>query len=126
MRRLVGLNLWDDELPDETTILNFPHLLERQGLSVGMFAAINAHLHERGVTLSRGTMVDAIIVHAPSSTSNRDPKIHQTRKWKQWYFGMKIHVGADVASGEAYSVTVTAANRADIDELPKLLCEEEP
>ena len=129
MRRFVGLNLWDDQLPDETTILNFRHLLERHGLTARMFAEINAHLQEQGVTVSQGTMVDATIVHAPSSTKNRegkrDPEMHQTRKGKQWYFGMKIHVGADAASGAAHSVTVTAANRADIDELPKLLREED-
>jgi IS5 family transposase len=129
MRRFVGLNLWDDQLPDETTILNFRHLLERHGLTARMLAEINAHLQEQGVTVSQGTMVDATIVHAPSSTKNRegkrDPEMRQTRKGNQWYFGMKIHVGADVASGAAQSVTVTSSNRADIDELPKLLREED-
>ena len=129
MRRFAGLSLWDDKLPDETTILNLRHLLERHELTEQMFAQINADLAERGVSVSRGSMVDATLVHAPSSTKNRegkrDPQMHQTRKNNQWYFGMKIHVGADVDSGLSHSVTVTAANEADISELPKLLREDD-
>ena len=84
-------------LPDETTILNFRHLLEKQGLGEGLFAEINAHLESLGHRLKRGTIVDASLIDAPSSTKNkdraRDPEMHQTRKGKQWYFGMKAHIG---------------------------------
>jgi IS5 family transposase len=92
-------------------------------------ATINAHLKEQGLLVSQGTMVDATLIHAPSSTKNkdkaRDPDRHQTRKGQQWYFGMNIHVGADVNSGAAHTVTTTAAHVADITELPKLLRKED-
>ena len=129
MRRFAGLELIGNDLPDETTILNFRHLLERHDLTEQMFIAINDELQERGFAVSQGTMVDATIVHAPSSTKNRegkrDPEMHQTRKGNQWFFGMKIHVGADVDSGTAHTVTVTPANTADISELPNLLREDD-
>jgi len=89
--------------------------------------AVNGLLKAKGLLVSQGTMVDATIIHAPSSTKNakgeRDPEMHQTKKGNQWYFGMKIHIGADVDSGAAHSVSVTAANQADISELPNLLRE---
>lgn len=129
MRRFAGLELNEDRIPDETTILNFRRLLESYALTEKMFAQINADLQERGLLVSKGTMVDATIIHAPSSTKNqsgkRDPEMHQTRKGNQWYFGMKIHAGADVDSGAAHSITVTAAHEADISELPKLLREDD-
>ena len=99
VRRFAGLRLtgW---LPDETTILNFRHLLEKQGLGEGLFAEINAHLESLGHRLKRGTIVDASLIDAPSSTKNkdgsRDPEMHQTRKGKPWYFGMKASVRAKV------------------------------
>jgi len=90
---------------------------------------INDDLKAQGLLISQGTMVDATIVHAPSSTKNkdnaRDPDMHQTRKGNQWYFGMKIHVGADINSGAVHSVTTTAANVADITELPNLIREKD-
>jgi IS5 family transposase len=90
---------------------------------------INTRLKDQGLLVSRGTMVDASIIHAPSSTKNqeqsRDPQMHQTRKGKQWYFGMKMHIGADVDSGAVHSIEVTAANEADINVLPKLLREQD-
>jgi len=114
-------------LPDETTILNFRHLLEKHQLTQKLLEAINGYLKEQGLLVSQGTMIDATIIHAPSSTKNkdksRDPDMHQTRKGQQWYFGMKIHIGADVNSGAVHTVTTTAANVADITELPKLLRE---
>ena len=105
-------------LPDETTILNFRRLLETHDLAAQMFAAVNAHLHARGLTLQKGTIVDATIIHAPSSTKNRegkhDPEMHQTRKGNQWYFGMKAHIGVDADSGLVHTVTTTPANVADV------------
>ncbi len=102
VRRFVGLRL-TAALPDETTILNFRHLLEKHGLGEGLFEEINAHLASRGHRLRTGTIVDASIIDAPSSTKNRrrarDPEMHQTKKGKQWYFGMKAHIGVDAGSG---------------------------
>lgn len=125
VRRFAGFTSVTAALPDETTILKFRHLLEEKALTAPLLAAINGHLKAQGVLVSKGTMVDATIIHAPSSTKNtageRDPEMHQTKKGNQWYFGMKIHVGADVDSGAAHTVTVTAANTADITEMPKLL-----
>jgi len=125
MRRFAGLELGEDAIPDESTILNFRHFLEEHDLSAAMLSTINSHLKEQGLLMSKGTMVDATIIHAPSSTKNqdkaRDPEMHQTKKGNQWYFGMKIHVGADVDSGAVHTVEVTAANEADINLLPKLL-----
>jgi len=127
MRRFAGLELCEDRLPDETTILKFRHRLEKHRLTDELFAVVNAHLQEHGLQVSKGTMVDATLVAASPSTKNaageRDPDMHQTRKGKQWHFGMKIHAGADVDSGAAHTVTVTAANAADITQLPALLRE---
>ena len=125
MRRFARLELGEDALPDETTILKFRHLLEKHKLTEQMAAAINEMLSERGLLLSGGTMVDATILHAAPSTKNkarkRDPEMHQTKKGNQWYFGMKIHVGADVQSGLAHTVGVTAANTAYVSALPHLI-----
>jgi IS5 family transposase len=125
LRRFAGFSHAAAALPDETTILNFRHLLERHDLTAGLLAAVNGLLQAKGLLVSPGTMVDATIIHAASSTKNakgeRDPDMHQTKKGNQWYFGMKIHIGADVDSGAVHSVRVTAANRADISELPNLL-----
>lgn len=125
LRRFCGFSCITATLPDETTILNFRHFLEKHDLSSAMLGEINRHLKAQGLLVSKGSMVDATIIHAPSSTKNqdkaRDPEMHQTKKGKQWYFGMKIHVGADVDSGAVHTVEVTAANEADITVLPKLL-----
>jgi IS5 family transposase len=129
MHRFAGLELGEDALPDETTILKFRHLLERQGLTARMMAAINERLSQRGLLLSGGTRVDATIIHAASSTKNkareRDPERHQTKKGNPWYFGMKIHVGVDIQSGLVHTVRVTAANVADISLLPELIREDD-
>jgi len=129
IRRFAGFSSVLDALPDETTILNFRHLLESHHLTGKILGTINEYLKAQGLLVSQGTMVDATIIHAPSSTKNkdkaRDPDMHQTRKGNQWYFGMKIHVGADVDSGAVHSVTTTAANVADITELPQLLREDD-
>ena len=125
MRRFAGLELADDAMPDETTILKFRHLLEKHGLTAKMMNIINDSLAERGLLLKGGTMVDATIIHAPPSTKNeqkqRDPEMRQTKKGNQWFFGMKVHVGADVNSGLVHTVSVTPANASDISQLPHLL-----
>ena len=125
VRRFAGLSLSHDSLPDETTILNFRHLLERNDLASKLFAAVNEYLAANNLLLRNGTMVDATIIHAPPSTKNkakaRDPEMHQTKKGNQWYFGMKAHIGADVESGLVHTVTTTPANVADVAETSKLL-----
>lgn len=124
MRRFARIELGDDAVPDETTILRFRHLLERHTLTQAVFAEVRAQLEAKGLLLKSGTIVDATIVAAPSSTKNqaktRDPEMHQTKKGNQWYFGMKVHAGMD-PKGIVHTVTVTAANTADITELPQLL-----
>lgn len=128
MRRFVGLELADDAIPDETTILHFRHLLERHQLTEGMFALVRGLLERRGLLLKSGTVVDATILHAPSSTKNatdtRDPEMKQTRKGKTWYFGMKVHTGTDTR-GLVHSLATTDAAAADINQLPELLHGEE-
>ena len=113
VRRFVGLNL-TEALPDETTILNFRHLLERHELGKGLLEEINAHLESQGLRLREGTIVDASIIGAPSSTKNRsgerDPEMHQTKKGNQWHFGMKAHIGVDADTGIVHSMSTTAAN----------------
>jgi len=129
MRRFAGLDLTDDAMPDETTILKFRHFLEKHGLTAQMMHIINDTLAQQGLLLKGGTMVDATIIHAPPSTKNRekkrDPEMHQTKKGNQWYFGMKVHVGADVNSGLVHTVSVTAANESDVGQLPHLLREDD-
>jgi IS5 family transposase len=128
MRRFAGLELGEDRIPDESTILRFRHLLERHGLTEAIFAEVRSLLEERRLLLKSGTIVDATIIAAPPSTKNaekaRDPEMHQTRKGKQWHFGMKAHVGTD-KHGIVHSLTTTAANAADISQLPQLLHGEE-
>ena len=123
MRRFAGVGL--DRVPDETTILNFRHLLERHALGAKLFDAIKAHLAAQGLLLREGTILDATILSAPSSTKNelgkRDPEMHQTRKGNQWYFGMKLHVGVDDAVGLIHSLHTTAANESDLNVAGKLL-----
>jgi transposase, IS5 family len=127
MRRFAGISL--DHVPGETTILNFRHLLERHELGKKLFKEINAHLHDNGLMLREGTIVDATIIAAPSSTKNekgkRDPEMCQTRKGKQYHFGMKMHIGVDESLGLIHSVETTAANEADITLTGKLLHGEE-
>ncbi len=116
-------------VPDATTLLNFRHLLETNGLCRGLFAAINADLAARGLLLRAGTLVDATLIAAPPSTKNkdrsRDPEMHSTKKGNQWHFGMKAHIGVDRASGLVHTLVATAANVADITQAAELLHGEE-
>jgi len=125
MRRFAAIDLGREAVPDETTICKFRHLLERHDLGRRLFEAVHRHLEARGVRVATGTIVDATIIHAPSSTKNRDkardPDMHQTRKGQQWYFGMKAHFGVDSRSKVIHAVVATAANVADASVLPDLL-----
>ena len=125
MRTFAGLSLTRGSLPDETTILNFRHLLERNDLATRLLAEVNAMLGERGLLLRHGTIVDATIISAPSSTKNesgeRDPDMHQTKKGNNWHFGMKAHIGVDAESGLVHTVTTTAANEHDVTQAHALL-----
>ncbi|RXZ42065.1 IS5 family transposase [Crenobacter cavernae] len=127
MRQFAGVGI--DAIPDETTLLNFRHLLEKHQLAKSLFDAINRHLSAKGLLLKQGTIVDATLIHAPSSTKNakgeRDPEMHQTKKGNQWYFGMKAHIGVDARSGLVHHVEGTAANVADIVMVDQLLHGEE-
>ncbi len=124
MRRFARVELGDEAVPDETTILRFRHLLEQHGLTQAIFGSINGLLEERRLLLRSGTIVDATIIAAPSSTKNasasRDPEMKQTRKGRNWHFGMKLHIGAD-KRGIVHTVRATAASVADITQLPDLL-----
>lgn len=125
MRAFVGVDLGREPAPDETTICKFRHLLEAHDLGSRIFEEVHVHLEEKGLRLSTGTIVDATIIHAPSSTKNarkeRDPEMHQTKKGNQWYFGMKAHVGVDSRSKIIHAVVATAANVADSQVLDDLL-----
>jgi transposase, IS5 family len=125
MRQFAGVRTDADIIPDETSILNFRRLLESHQLTERLLAEINAHLSERGFIVGKGTIVDATIIDAPSSTKNakkkRDAQMHQTRKGKQWTFGMKVHIGVDTDSGLVHTVRGTAANVADVNVLGELL-----
>ena len=105
--------------------MNFRRLLERHKLTERLLTEINAHLSERGLFVGKGTIVDATIINAPSSTKNaekkRDPQMHQTRKGKQWYFGMKMHTGVDDGFGLVHTVRATSANVADVNVFGELL-----
>jgi IS5 family transposase len=129
MRQFAGIDLGREPAPDETTVCKFRHLLEEHGLGGEMLEAVNLHLQEKGVRITSGTIVDATIIHAPSSTKNReqkrDPQMHQTRKGNQWYFGMKAHVGVDSRTRIIHSAAATAASVADMHALPHLLHGEE-
>ena len=125
MRAFVGIDLGRDTAPDETTVLNFRHLLEKHHLGDQLFGEVNAYLAERGMKVAGGTIVDATLIAAPSSTKNknkaRDPEMHQTKKGNQWYFGMKGHIGVDSKSGLIHSAAVTPANVHDSQVLEHLL-----
>jgi IS5 family transposase len=129
MRSFVGIDLGREPVPDETTVCKFRHLLEQHQLGGQILEAVNLHLQSQGVRITTGTIVDATIIHAPSSTKNReqkrDPEMHQTRKGKQWYFGMKAHVGVDSKTKLIHTALVTAAHVADATVLPELLHGEE-
>jgi len=129
LRRFAGVDLGVAPAPDETTVLRFRHLLEKHDLCGAMLEAVNLHLEAKGIRIATGTIVDATIIHAPSSTRNekkeRDPAMHQTKKGKQWYFGLKAHIGVDSKEGTVHSVATSAANVSDIHMLPDLLHGEE-
>jgi IS5 family transposase len=125
MRAFVGIDLGNAAVPDETTICRFRHLLERHNLGKKLFEAVNTYLAENGVKVAGGTIVDATIISAPSSTKNkaqeRDPEMHQTKKGNQWYFGMKAHIGVDSRSKLIHTLVTTPANVHDSKVLPELL-----
>jgi transposase, IS5 family len=129
MRTFAGIDLSADPVPDATTLLKFRHLLEAHDLTARIFAEVGALLSERKLLMKEGTIVDATIIAAPSSTKNaakeRDPEMHQTKKGNQWHFGMKAHIGADAQSGLVHTVSGTAANVADIAQTHALLHGEE-
>lgn len=125
LRDFVGVDLSRESVPDATTLLKFRRLLQANDLTRALFDEINAHLSEQGLLMRAGTIVDATIIAAPSSTKNegnaRDPEMHQTKKGNQWFFGMKAHIGVDAESGLVHSVMGTAANVADVTQAGALL-----
>lgn len=129
LRRFAGFSGVTAALPDETTILNFRHFLEKHDLTAALLSAINSHLKAQGLLVSKGSMVDATIIHAASSTKNqgktRDPEMHQTKKGNQWHFGMKAHIGVDADSGLVHTVECTTAKVADITMMEACLHGEE-
>ena len=124
VRRFAGVRL-SEPIPDESTILHFCHLLERHQLGQGLFAEIKGHLQEQGVQLREGTIVDATIIEAPSSTKNRtgqrDPEMRQVKKGNQYHFGMKLHIGVDARTGVVHSLSTTSANVHDVTQAHRLL-----
>jgi len=129
MRTFAGIDLSVEAVPDATTLLQFRHLLERQELTRRLFEEVGALLAQKKLLLREGTIVDATMIAAPSSTKNerkeRDPEMHQAKKGNQWHFGMKAHLGVDADSGLVHSVSVTAANVSDISQTHALLHGEE-
>jgi IS5 family transposase len=125
LRGFAGIDLAAATVPDATTVMNFRHWLERHDLAKVLFDEVGATLEGRGLLMRQGTIVDATIIAAPPSTKNkskaRDPEMHQTKKGNQWHFGMKAHIGVDVASGVVHTVTGTAANEADINQMAAVL-----
>ena len=124
-RDFCQFDLGRERIPDATTLLNFRHLLEQLDLGAAMFSKVGELLLANGMKLSGGTIVDATIIAAPSSTKNadnaRDPEMHQTKKGNQWHFGMKVHIGVDSKTGLTHSASITSANVHDSQELPNLL-----
>lgn len=129
MRSFMHLDFYKEHVPDATTLLKFRHLLEEYHIGEQIFADVNARLEKAGLIMHGGTIVDATIINAPSSTKNRegkrDPEMHQTKKGNQWYHGMKIHSGVDAGSGYVHTITATAANVHDIEEATKLIREDD-
>ena len=125
MRNFVGIDLGREGAPDETTVCKFRHLLETNDLGQRLFEEVGRHLQANGMKVSTGTIVDATIINAPSSTKNRegkrDPEMHQTKKGNQWYFGMKAHIGMDSKTKLIHSVVATSANVHDKHPIPQLL-----
>jgi IS5 family transposase len=129
MREFARVDLGEERAPDESTILQFRHLMETHEFGAELLRLVNAYLAEKGMGISRGTIVDATIIAAPCSTKNRekarDPEMHQTRKGQQWYFGLKAHIGVDSQTKQVHSAVVTAANVHDSQVLEDLLHGEE-
>ena len=129
MRKFVGINFLEEDVPDATTLLKFRRLLEKHGLNKLFFEAINRVMVETGHMLKGGSVVDATIINAPSSTKNaqkqRDPEMHQTKKGNEWRFGMKCHIGVDAFSGLVHTIEVTPANVHDITVASKLIREDD-
>lgn len=129
MRAFMRIDFTQEQVPDATTLLKFRHLLEKHHIGEKIFADVKCRLDERGLIMHGGTIVDATIINAPSSTKNkegkRDPEMHQTKKGNQWYHGMKIHAGVDAGSGYVHTITATAANIHDIQEASKLIREDD-
>lgn len=125
LRNFMSIDLSRSSVPDATTLMGFRHLLEAHDLTKAMLVEVNVMLMERGLLMTQGTLVDATLIAAPSSTKNkaraRDPEMHQTKKGNQWHFGMKAHIGVDKDSGLVHTVTTTAANVSDISQTPALL-----
>lgn len=125
LRHFMDIDLSRQSVPDATTLMGFRHLLEAHDLPQALLVEVNAMLIERGLLMSKGTLVDATLIAAPSSTKNReharDPEMHQTRKGKQWHFGLKAHIGVDQESGVVHTLVTTAANVSDISQTPALL-----
>lgn len=129
MRKFTGIDFLKESVPDETTLCKFRHLLEANGLNKLFFEAINRVMVQTGHMMKGGTIVDATIINAPSSTKNaekaRDPEMHQTKKGNEWKFGMKCHIGVDAGSGLVHTIRVTAANEHDITQTAALLREDD-
>lgn len=129
MRSFMHLDFFTQQVPDATTLLHFRHLLEENRIGEKIFADVKARLEKAGLMMHGGTIVDATIISAPSSTKNkegrRDPEMHQTKKGNQWYHGMKVHSGVDAGSGYVHTITGTSANVHDIDEIAKLIRKED-
>ena len=129
MRKFMQLDFSKESVPDATTLTKFRHILEENHLGEKIFADVRERLDRGGMIMHGGTIVDATIVSAPSSTKNkdgeRDPEMHQTKKGNQWHYGMKVHIGANAGSGYVHTITGTAANVHDIEEAPKLFREDD-
>ena len=129
MRSFMHIDFFTEQVPDSTTLLKFRHLLEVHKIGEQIFADVNARLESAGLIMHGGTIVDATIIAAPSSTKNkegkRDEEMHQTKKGNQWYFGMKVHAGVDAGSGYVHTITGTAASVHDVNETEKLIREDD-
>jgi len=129
MKKFLRLDFSREQVPDATTLLKFRHLLEKHDIPQHIFADVNKRLNQSGLIMHGGSIVDATIIQAPSSTKNkdkaRDPEMHQTKKGSQWHFGMKVHVGVDAATGYIHTITATAANTHDIVETHNLVREDD-
>ncbi len=129
MRSFLHIDFLKEQVPDATTLLKFRHLIEEQGIGQQIFSDVNSRLEAAGLIMHGGTIVDATLIAAPSSTKNkegkRDEEMHQSKKGNQWYFGMKVHAGVDAGSGYVHTITGTAGNVHDVTETPNLIREDD-